>query len=152
MKTVLFVCTGNICRSPMAEGILEKMVSASKVKDITVLSAGTHPSDGISPTKEAMQVMKKFGIDISNHRAVHIGRDLIRKADLILALEKKQKEDILELEPTAKGKVFLINEFAGNGELDIEDPIGQGLKEYEKCAGIIKGLLEKSLKEIISRD
>lgn len=135
----------------MAEGILDKLLAEGKIKDVNVLSAGIHPSDGAMPTKEAMQVMKKMGIDISNHRAMHIGRDLIQKADLILVLEKKHKEEIFEFEPSAERKIFLISEFAGDGESDIEDPIGQGLKEYEMCAEKIKNMLTKSLHCIINR-
>lgn len=146
---ILFVCTGNSCRSPMAEGLLEKMLKYRGIKDIEVFSAGTSPVLDAPPSKETIEILREDGIDISTHRGAYVTHDLISGADLILVMGKGHKEEILAMRPDVKDKVFLLKEFAGDGELDVIDPIGQPREIYEKCASEIKGALEKSLPKII---
>lgn len=154
MKKILFVCTGNSCRSPMAEGLLGKMLKEKGVRDIEVFSVGTHPIPGASPTQEAINVLRREEkVDISKHRGAEITYDLISQVDLIFVMEKSHKEKMLAMRPEAKGKIFLLREFAGNGagekNLDITDPIGQPISVYKKCLLEIKDALEKSLPKII---
>ena len=152
MKTILFVCYGNICRSPMAEGFLKKMLKEkiSDTKRIQVLSAGLNAL-GSSPTKEATEIMKKEGIDISGFRSKRLSGELIDKADLVLTMEKSHKETILSLLPQYAHKIFTLKEFAGETEnIDISDPYGGGLEAYKESAKEIKQTLMKSFDKIVN--
>ena len=153
MKKILFVCTGNSCRSPMAEGLLEKMLEEKGIQNIEVFSAGINPVPGEPPARDAIEVLRREGVDISNHRGAYITYDLISQADLILVMGKTHKEKILAMGPQVKGRIFLLREFAGDWtedeNLDITDPIGQPISVYEKCLLEIKNALKKALPKII---
>jgi tRNA threonylcarbamoyl adenosine modification protein (Sua5/YciO/YrdC/YwlC family) len=147
-KTVLFVCTGNSCRSVMAKAYLEKRLGQEKRSDIEVLSAGILgiPNLGVSP--QTQQVLEKEGISAEEHRSLKINNLMIKKSDLILVMEKMHEERISELVPEAKNRVFLLKEFARmeGSSLDIEDPIGQPLEFHERTFSIIKEAVERILK------
>jgi len=151
-KTVLLVCYGNICRSPMAEGFLNRMLldKNDKPMGIRVLSAGLHAFGG-SPTAEAIEVMRAEGINISGYRSRQLTRELIEEADLILTMKKEYKDMIVSRHPEFKHKVFTLKEFAGETEdLDIADPYGEGMKAYETCAEEIKQTLTNAFEKIAS--
>lgn len=148
-KTVLFVCYGNICRSPMAEGYLRKMLLKRNVK-MQVLSAGLN-AYGWLPTDEAIELMKRQGVNISDHDATQLTEELIAKAHLILTMEKSHKAAILCVYPQYKHKIFTLKEIAGEKKnLDIKDPYGQSTEAYEACAREIKLYLVKALEKIIN--
>jgi len=151
-KTVLLVCYGNICRSPMAEGFLNRMLldKNDKPMGIRVLSAGLHAFGG-SPTAEAIEVMRAEGINISGYRSRQLTRELVEEADLILTMKKEYKDMIVSRHPEFKHKVFTLKEFAGETEdLDIADPYGEGMKAYETCAEEIKQTLTNAFEKIAS--
>jgi len=144
----------------MAEGLLEKMLKEKGIQDIEVFSVGTNPVLGEPPAREAIEILRKEGIDISRHRGVYVTYDLISQADLIFAMGKSHKEKILEMDPKAKNKTFLLKEFAGGrksaspvskGEEnpDVTDPVGQTIDAYKKCLFEIKDALEKALSGIV---
>jgi len=96
IKTILFLCTGNTCRSAMAEGIFKKMLRERKEDNrrFNIISAGISALPGMSPTPEAIKVMTEQGIDISRHIATQVQEDLIKKADLILVMSNTHKDYI----------------------------------------------------------
>jgi tRNA threonylcarbamoyl adenosine modification protein (Sua5/YciO/YrdC/YwlC family) len=143
-KSILVVCTGNSCRSVMAKGFLKKSFSGRN--DVIISSAGTAAIDGFSPTKETVEVMQKQQIDISDERSKHINSSMIKRADLILVMQKKHKDYICELYPEAVEKVYLLKEFkdsSGRTEFNIADPIGQSLEVYERVCDEIKSEIER---------
>lgn len=147
-KTILFVCTGNSCRSPMAAGFLREMLKGRG--GIRIDSCGTIFSSFSGPTPQAIKIMESYGIDISPHKAKSLSKDLIDEADLILVMEKKHRERVRELNPEAKDKTFLLKEFAPDKEnLEIRDPIGLSDEVYKEVAEEIKGTLEKALPRIL---
>ena len=164
IKTILFVCTGNTCRSAIAEGMFKKMLEErtkgnSKIK---VISAGISALPGISPTFEAISVMFEQGIDISQHYAQELQEELIKKADLILVMTNEHKEYIHKEFPFAQNKTFLLKKFSINNKsesnqnndrnYEIIDPIGRKIEFYRIIARELKNNLEKILDKIFEEN
>ncbi|HLW35350.1 MAG TPA: serine hydroxymethyltransferase [Chthoniobacterales bacterium] len=146
MKNVLFVCTGNICRSPIAEGLFRHLIGNRK--DIEVGSAGVHAVRGQPPSLYAVQVCEADGVDISDQRSQPLTADLVERATHIFAMTGAHLETIHMLFPHGAEKTFLIREFEEPGATlwrDVPDPIGMGREVYEDCARTIKNALPSVL-------
>jgi protein-tyrosine-phosphatase len=134
MKTILFLCTGNVCRSPMAEGLFRHAVKGRG--EFRVLSAGLGAVDGQPPTSHSVQAMKEIGIDISRQRSRALTADLVRSADLILGMTHSHTDTVALLYPSAAERTFLLREFDDTlepYEKDISDPIGCSYPVYVEC-------------------
>jgi len=145
MLKVLFVCTGNSCRSPMAAALFQKMANNQGL-DVEVKSCGTATLSGLSASKPAIEVLRREGIDISDHKAVSVNSQLVNWADVILVMEEKHKDEIIEKFPQARGKVYLLAEFANREKKDIIDPIGKPPEVYEGLVLDLKYYLEKIIR------
>jgi len=128
---ILFVCTGNTCRSPMAEGILRSMAEKRDLK-LEVKSAGIRVYNGDLASKNSIEAMKKIDIDISGHFATQLNSDLIQEADLVLTLSSSHKDFIVSNYPWSREKVFTLNEYAYGVKKDVTDPYGRNLAFYER--------------------
>jgi protein-tyrosine-phosphatase len=140
---ILFVCTGNICRSPMAEGLLKKMAHDNHWP-LEIQSAGLAAFNGVPATPEAMEASQEKGFDISGHHSQPLSKPLVLESDLILTMTDKHKESILRKMPDLASKVILLSDFAGQGIEDVEDPMGQSIAEYRKILAQIEGYLLKA--------
>jgi len=131
MKTILFLCTGNICRSPMAEGLFRHAVQGRG--DFRVLSAGLGALDGQPPTPHSVQAMREIGIDISGQRSRALTAEMVRAADYIFGMTHSHVDTVALLYPQMAEKTFLLREFDESlepFEKDISDPIGCSYDVY----------------------
>src|SRR6266487_2844668 len=131
VKSVLFVCTGNICRSPIAEGLFRRLLGNRK--DIEVVSAGVHAVRGQPPSLYAVQVCEDEGVDISGQRSQPISSALVDRATHIFAMTGGHVETIQTMFPQSADKTFLLREFEEPGTTvwrDVPDPIGLGRDVY----------------------
>lgn len=139
---ILFVCTGNTCRSPMAEGILRDL-AREKGLDIRVKSAGIFALDGGDIAGNAVEVLRDIDIDISNNKSSSISEELVKEANIVLAMSNTHRESLLLKFPFMKNKIFLLNEFAFGKNKDIEDPFGGSKEYYERARDeIYKAIVE----------
>lgn len=148
---IIFICTGNTCRSPMAEGILRDLAEKNNLH-IQVQSAGTHAAINAPAATFAIEAMKDIGIDISSHKSNQVNSELLEKADLVLTMSKSHKKQILHQYPSIKDKVFLLNEYAFTTSRDIEDPFGAPLRYYEKARDEISEAIIRIVGQLIANN
>lgn len=148
MYSVLFVCTANRCRSPMAEAIFRsKLQGLSQLDDWQIGSAGTWAEDGLLPMEAVTEVMKARGIDLSYHRSHCLTAEMVDSYRLILTMDHDQKEALQVEFPGAKQRVYLLSEMAGS-TADIEDPVGGSFADYRNAADRIAEAIEMGFKQI----
>ena len=148
--TLLFVCSGNTCRSPMAMALARKIlceklrVTEDELdnRGIAVLSAGTFAMPGSRATPQAVDAVKDLGADLSKHRSRPLTPELIHQADVIYTMGRSHKSAVLALAPGAAGKTFTLAQNA-----DIEDPIGSDVSVYRALAQSMGPLIEQRLSE-----
>lgn len=151
IKTILFVCTGNSCRSVMAEYMLRKMTQGRD--DLEIVSAGTGVYVRSSASSETVAVLRREGIDATMHVSQPLNTILLKKADLILVMTKGHRQQVLDWVPSVEKRVYLLREFASTSMessalVDIPDPIGKPAEAYEECLLTIKDALAKLIKLI----
>lgn len=144
-RTIVFVCTGNTCRSPMAHGLLEHYLQENNIKHIDVKTAGVMTIPGLLPTQEAVLVMDGVEIDIRKHRSAPLSPEMLRKADLVLGMTPFHVQFALRMEETARGKTFLLKEYTKSDlkNYQISDPMGATLEVYKRVFREIKLAIDK---------
>jgi glycine hydroxymethyltransferase len=138
LKTILFVCTGNVCRSPMAEGLMRDLLRERN--DITVISAGVSASKGAPASQPAVAALSELGIDIRRFRSQPVTEKLLDQCTHVFTMTRDHKRIIDLLFPEYGEKIRLLGEFSRGGG-DVPDPIGQGLPTYKRCRDVIKSAL-----------
>lgn len=148
MPSILFICTANICRSPMASAIMQIICSErSDPKLWRVESAGTWANDGDSVAEGTEIVMDSRGIDVSTHRSRVVRREIIDEFDLVLTMERGHKEALQIEFPDISDRIFMLSEMIGL-TFDIGDPYGGPLIGYEKTASDIERILDEGFDNI----
>lgn len=154
MFRILVVCTGNICRSPMAEGLLkDRLAKAGLDGRVEVRSAGTWAWLGAAASENGVTIAARNGIDIAEHRSRPITNELVSGADLVLVMTPEHRDEILARSPEAEEKVHVLTRFADpeNGDpAGVADPIGGDLSAYESTYEEIAGWIDASLPRIRS--
>ena len=129
---LLFVCTGNTCRSAMAEELMRCMTRQLGIEDLEVNSAGTDAYEGLPASYGACSVIEERGGDLFNHAAVQLTRGQIEDADLILTMGASHKARVIAMCPEAVEKVYTLLGYTTGAEQDIEDPFGGEQDVYLK--------------------
>jgi protein-tyrosine phosphatase len=143
MQSVLFVCTANICRSPMAEGLLRSRLGEA-AQDWRIESAGTWAIDGERAAPRTLKVLKARGIDLNEHRSRIVNPAILSQARLVLVMEKGHKEALQVEFPRFASKIYLLSEMVGEIN-EIKDPMGLSTADFEKTAIELEDILERGL-------
>ncbi|MDD5613503.1 MAG: low molecular weight protein arginine phosphatase [Candidatus Omnitrophica bacterium] len=144
---ILFVCTGNSCRSPMASVMLGKMAQDEGL-DIDADSCGSEAFLGLKISREAADVLRREGMGRVEYKSKPLNKQLIEWADIILVMENRHKLRVIEESPGAERKTYLLTEFANSEIREIVDPIGKPLEVYEGLFMDLKFYLVKILERI----
>jgi protein-tyrosine-phosphatase len=148
---ILFICTGNTCRSLMAEAYAKKLINERGLTGIEVSSCGTYASPKYPIPETVSSLLNDEGIDVSSHVSTPVTKELVERSDLIFVMEKLHLSDIVSLYPSIKDKIHLLKKYAGvdsepSGE--IQDPIGQPEQTYRLCLDEIKRCLKKIFEKL----
>lgn len=140
-KRIIMVCSGNVCRSPMAEVLLKAALAEHGVDGVQVWSAGTWAMSDSPAVGQAAYVCQEEGLDLSQHRSRPLALDMVRQADMVLVMETRHLSEIVEALPEAEGKVRLLGSFAKGGGRDvaeIKDPFDSSYGSFRRCFNEIK--------------
>lgn len=154
MITVLLVCTGNTCRSPMAQVMLQQMLAAQGIGEnqVKVISAGLYASNGEKASPQAVEVMGKRGLSLASHQSRRLNPRMINEAFLILGMTEEHKQAVMMLDAAASDKAFSLGEYASvPGEKtrrQVPDPYGQSVEVYEQTAQAMEAMLAQVVKKL----
>lgn len=139
---ILFVCTGNTCRSPLAEGFARRIAKRRGLTDVTISSAGTNAWERGPASDGALLVAMEREVDLTGHRARVLTPEIVSEADLIFVMTTAHLEQVKQM--GGRGKVHLLDAYASGGESEgISDPYGGDLSAYRDTADALEGYLEK---------
>lgn len=151
MMHILFVCSGNTCRSPMAEALFRKQLMASKrIKaglTLEARSAGLYAGTGLAASPEAVQVMAEMGIDLSCHRSQPLRQELLLWADVVLTMTDSHSQQILHQYEVPMEKLYTLAEFSRAERVDIVDPYGAGIEAYQRSARQLQEMIRDMFKK-----
>jgi len=149
---ILFVCTGNTCRSPMAEAICKLMLARRlgcpidelERRGFVIRSAGVSATNGVPAAPNAVDILRTLGGSLENHRSRRVAPSLVRQADYIFAMTAEHREDLLASMPELEPRTFLLDPGGG----DVDDPVGCDLETYRQTAQMIESMLSDRLAEL----
>ena len=149
MKTVLFICTGNLCRSPMAEAFMNEKLRQAGVDDVRASSAGTWTVEGASLPANTVRVLAERGLNLGDHRAHNVTEADMAAAALVLAMTRNHVEALRVDFAAHADKIHFLSEMVDR-RFDVPDPYGASLAAYRQAADIIAVVLEQGYESIMS--
>jgi protein-tyrosine phosphatase len=145
---ILFVCTGNTCRSPMAAAYFSRLCKNAERDDVIVRSAGTFAGNGVPASGNAVKVMRDYGIDLENHRSKVLTRELLEDTDHVFTMTEGHRLQVMSIYPQAGEKTRLLMDFYDGG--DVADPFGGSYDLYKDCFEQMKAALDSLFEQLIS--
>jgi protein-tyrosine-phosphatase len=145
---LLFVCSGNTCRSALAEALARQIAARRGIEDLNVSSAGTNAWDNAPATDEALLVGMERGLDLTGHRARKLTPTIVSEADLIFVMTPGHLEPVKQM--GGRGKAHVIDEYASGATQGISDPYGGDLETYRHTADTLEEELEKLFDRLAS--
>lgn len=152
---ILFVCTGNTCRSLIAEGFAKKFINKHGLNNIEISSCGTYASPNYSVPEIVLKFLSNEDIDVSNHVSTPVTKELVERSDLVFVMEKLHLSDIVSLYPSVKDKIYLFKGYTGvdsGSSGEIRDPIGRSDEVYKSCTEEIKRCVEDIFGKLFKED
>lgn len=145
---VLFVCSGNTCRSPLAEALMKRDMRKRGMDGISVSSAGVSAAKGLPAAENSRVVARELGASLAGFKSSPLTPRRIAVADLILAMESKHRDRIRDRWPGAGDKVYTISEFSGSGRVGIPDPVAGPLRAYRECGSALEDEINRIIPKI----
>jgi protein-tyrosine-phosphatase len=142
VKKILFVCSGNTCRSPLAEALARDILPGRLDFAVEIASAGTSAVEGAPASQQSIDVARAHGIDLSAHRSRPLNPGLVRSADLIVTMGVRHRDSVGEVDPDSLESTFLLTNFSDRHHGDIPDPIGASLDVYQQTYLVIRECIE----------
>lgn len=147
VRSILFVCTGNLCRSPLAE-VYFREKARKEGHLITVDSAGVETIPGKPAHTLAKEIANQQGMSLESHAAKPLYQKLIQQSDLVLVMEIAQKDRVMKLYPQHRHKVFLLGQFCGRGSFDIDDPHQSTKEDFQACFDQIRESCDRVMQQL----
>lgn len=147
---IVFVCTGNTCRSSMADVLARNWlrINAPQNTNTQVTSAGVAAFSGSPASQQAIQVMAERGLDLSYHKARQFSGELLEHSDIVFTVTANHRRALAAKFPQAAAKIHVLAEFAGFTGVDIADPFGQSVDVYRKCAAQMEELIDRAFNKL----
>lgn len=149
IRSILFICTANVCRSPMAATLFAaEIIKRGDAGRYSVSSAGTWATEGETAAGNARVVMQNFGLSLAGHQARTVDGEMLQSAALVLVMTRHHLDALAAEFPAARPKMHLVSELVGQ-QYDVADPYGASLEDYQICAAELSRIIERGYRRVL---